>query len=161
MPVLVLVEVVIDIVFLRGCWAVHIVIPVADSVQLVEHRAVGTEEAELLASWQTPVPDLQNTTGLFNSLVMSHCLKVEPKLETNAVLTDFSSWRVVIRLFAAHYHQNLVCGNDSVHEHAIYSELEGPPFTSGAWKFMCLICFVYRRKFLRYFKYNIFLVEIF
>lgn len=127
MPVLVLIEVVIDIVFLRGCWAVHIVIPVADSVQLVEHRAVGTEEAELLASWQTPVPDLQNTTGLFNSLVMSHCLKVGLKLETNAVFTDVSSWRVVILLLAGHYHQNLVCRNDPVHEHAIYSELEGPP----------------------------------
>ena len=120
MPVLVLVEVVIDIVFLRGCWAVHIVIPVADSVQLVEHRAVGTEEAELLASWQTPVPDLQNTTGLFNSLVISHCLKVESKLETNALLTDISSWRVVILL------QHLVCRNEPVHERVIYSELEGP-----------------------------------
>jgi hypothetical protein len=127
MPVLVLVEVVIDIVFLRGCWAVHIVIPVAYSVQLVEHRAVGTEEAELLASWQTPVPDLQNTTGLFNSLVMSHFLKVEPKFETSAMLTDVSSCRVVILLLAGHYHQNLVCRNDSVHEHAIYDELEGPP----------------------------------
>jgi hypothetical protein len=78
MPVLVFVEVVIDIVFLRGCCTVHIVIPVADSVQLVEHRAVGTEEAELLTRWQTPMPDLQNTTSLFNLLVMSHCLKVEP-----------------------------------------------------------------------------------
>jgi len=66
MPVLVLVEVVIDIVLLRGCCTVHIVIPVADSVKLVEHRAVRTEEAELLARWQTPVPDLQNTTSLFN-----------------------------------------------------------------------------------------------
>lgn len=127
MPVLVLVEVIIDIVFLRRCWAVHIVIPVADSVQLVEHRAVGTEEAELLASWQTPVPDLQKTIGLFNSFVMSHCLKVEPKLETNGVFTEFSSWRIVIHLFSAHYHQNLVCRNDPVHEHEIYSELEGPP----------------------------------
>jgi hypothetical protein len=78
MPVFVLVEVIIDIVFLRGCCTVHIVIPVADSVQLVEHRAVGTEEAELLARWQTPVPDLQNITSLFNSLVMLPCLKGEP-----------------------------------------------------------------------------------
>jgi hypothetical protein len=74
--VLVLVQVVIDVVLLRGCWTVHVVIPIADSVQLVKHRAVGTEEAELLARGQTPVPDLQNRTSLFNSLVTSHCLKV-------------------------------------------------------------------------------------
>jgi len=161
MPVFVLVEVVVDIVFLRGCWAVHIVIPVAYSVQLVEHRAVGTEEAELLASWQTPVPDLQNTTGLFNSLVMSHCLKVEPKLETNVVLTDISFWRVVNLLLAGYYHHNLVRRNDLVHEHAIYSELEAPPCYEWYVEFYMSNLLVCGRNFLWYFNYNMFLVEIF
>jgi hypothetical protein len=55
----VFVEIIVDIVYLRRCPAVHIVIPVADSVQLIEQSAIGTEEAELLARVQTPMPDLK------------------------------------------------------------------------------------------------------
>jgi hypothetical protein len=45
----VLIEVTVDAVYLRRCSAVHIVVPVAHSVQLIEHGAIGAEETELLA----------------------------------------------------------------------------------------------------------------
>jgi hypothetical protein len=61
--VLVLVQVFVDVVIQMRCGAVHIVIPIADSVQLIKHCAIGTEEAELPARRQTPVPNLRNRTG--------------------------------------------------------------------------------------------------
>ncbi|KAJ8869581.1 hypothetical protein PR048_028573 [Dryococelus australis] len=57
--ILVAVEVVVDGVVVRRRRAVDVVEPVADAVVLVEERAVGAEEAELLAGRETPVPHLR------------------------------------------------------------------------------------------------------
>lgn len=55
----VLVEIVVDVVEVWRGRTVDVEEPVADTVKLIEHRAVGAEEAVLLAGGQTPVPNLQ------------------------------------------------------------------------------------------------------
>lgn len=55
----VLVEVVVDVVEVLGGGTVDVEVPVTNTVELVEHCAVGTEEAVLLTGGETPVPHLQ------------------------------------------------------------------------------------------------------
>jgi hypothetical protein len=62
----VFVEIIVDVVHLRRRSAVHIVKPVADSVQLIKQRSIGTEEAALLTRRETPMPDLRNRTVSFD-----------------------------------------------------------------------------------------------
>jgi hypothetical protein len=91
--VLVLIEVVVDIVFLRRGQTVHIVIPIADSVKLVKHSSVGAEEAELLSRGQTPVPDLRNKTGLVDRLTYIVDLAELPTHKKIKVTWRSSLWR--------------------------------------------------------------------
>lgn len=60
----VFVEIVVDVVEVWRGRTVDVEEPVADTVKLIEHRAVGTEEAVLLAGGQTPVPNLQQNHEL-------------------------------------------------------------------------------------------------
>lgn len=69
--IFVFIEIIVDVVHLRRCSAIHIVIPVADSIQLIKQGSIGAEEAELLARGQTPMPDLRNRTVSFDWFVHS------------------------------------------------------------------------------------------
>lgn len=57
--VLVLVQVVVDRVEIGAVRAVHVEPPIAHAHGLIEHGAVGAQEAEQLSGGQTPVPNLQ------------------------------------------------------------------------------------------------------
>jgi hypothetical protein len=67
----VFIEIFVDVVYLRRRSAVHIVMPVADSVQLIKQSSIGAEEAELLTRGETPMPDLRNRTVSVDWLVHS------------------------------------------------------------------------------------------